>query len=256
LQAINKAIADAEAAGLTSTSGYRGPSHRLTKANPGSQHARARAFDLRAKTPAAAKSVIAAQKAIFDARGLKEGRDYRIINEVTNPSRHATAPHVHVEFTPTGMARYQGTASPEAATNIAADVPTPTARPSLPGDAFTPDVISPEAAAAEPGGLRPGFKTAMGGAAAQGAFQAAVNDLSSGLRPGFTGSAVAPSFSPPGPGTVGGLLGRPSAGLGFMPGSGAMAPTSTGSLRSRSPAPEPPDDRPDTLPDRANVPGA
>lgn len=242
-QALEAATAEMEAAGIHVTSSYRGPDDKLSRLNPGSLHIRGRAFDSRAKTVAQAEAAKAKQRAVFNAKGLVEGRDYRFISEIgRNRSKHATANHLHTEFTEAGIARYQAAVAGNAPAAVAANVPTPTARPAQPGDIdpFSDTTYSPEAeAAVAPGGLRPGFRTAMGGAAAQGAFQAAVNNLSSGLRPGFTGSAVAPSFADPGPGTIGGLLGRPSADLGFMPGSGALAPTTAASLRSRSPAPSP-----------------
>ncbi len=72
------------------TSGYRGPSDPLTKANPSSYHARGKgAVDV-----APIKGMTFGQ---YVARIKAAG--YRVIearDEVKNPSAHATGPHWHV----------------------------------------------------------------------------------------------------------------------------------------------------------------
>ena len=105
---LDLAISEAKEAGLTVTSGYRSPSDPLSKANPKSAHTQGMAFDLRAKTEDEADTVMAKQREIFAKRGMEEGRDYRFIDEVRNPSGHATGPHVHVEMTESGISGYQG----------------------------------------------------------------------------------------------------------------------------------------------------
>ncbi len=99
-----------EEAGLEITSGMRGANDPLTRANPNSAHSdRSRgAWDIRAKTPADADAAIGKTRATFAAKGLQEGRDYKIIDEVRNPSGHATGPHVHVELTSEGNRRMGG----------------------------------------------------------------------------------------------------------------------------------------------------
>lgn len=97
--------AEAQSNGLYVTSAYRGPDHPLTKANPNSAHAQGTAWDLRARTPEEADAVMTKQRGLLSARGLVEGRDYKFIDEVRNPSAHATGPHVHVQLTPEGAAR-------------------------------------------------------------------------------------------------------------------------------------------------------
>lgn len=96
---------EAQSSGLHVTSAYRGPDHPLTRANPNSPHAQGMAWDLRARTPEEADATISKQRELLTARGLVEGRDYRIIDEVRNPTRHATGPHIHVQLTPEGKAR-------------------------------------------------------------------------------------------------------------------------------------------------------
>ncbi len=95
----------AKANGLEVTSGYRGADDPLTKANPNSQHAQGRAFDLRARNTDDADTVMAKQRQIFSSYGMQEGTDYKIKDEVRNPAGHATGPHVHVELTPAGEAK-------------------------------------------------------------------------------------------------------------------------------------------------------
>jgi hypothetical protein len=104
---INTLGKELEAQGLHMTSSYRNPSDPLSIANPGSAHTQGRAFDVRAQTPGQADTAIAAIRELLDARGLQQGRDYRIIDEVRNPSGWATGPHVHTQFTEEGMQRYQ-----------------------------------------------------------------------------------------------------------------------------------------------------
>jgi hypothetical protein len=96
-----------EAGGITTTSGYRDPSHKLSRANPNSAHTKALAFDSRAHTPEEADATMAKIRARMTARGLVEGRDYNILDEVRRPSGHATAKHIHTAMTPEGMKRYQ-----------------------------------------------------------------------------------------------------------------------------------------------------
>lgn len=72
------------------TSGYRGPNHALSKANPRSYHARtAGAVDV-APIPGMSFNQFVS--------GIRD-KGYRIVearDEVTNPSSHATGPHWHV----------------------------------------------------------------------------------------------------------------------------------------------------------------
>jgi len=96
-----------EKAGLTVTSGYRSPQHRLSRANPHSSHSRALAFDVRARNAAQSDAAMAKIRDQMSARGLVEGRDYKILDEVRRPSGHATGPHVHTQMTPEGMKRYR-----------------------------------------------------------------------------------------------------------------------------------------------------
>lgn len=95
----------AKAAGLEVTSAFRDANHPLTKANPNSAHAKARAWDLRARTTDEGDAVMAKQRAIFDKLGMQEGRDYKILDEVRKPAGHATGPHIHVQLTAEGEAR-------------------------------------------------------------------------------------------------------------------------------------------------------
>ena len=95
----------AEQNGLKVTSAFRDENHPLTKANPGSAHAKARAFDLQARTPEQGDAVMAKQREIFTKLGFQEGRDYKIMDEVRSPAGHATGPHIHVQLTAEGEAR-------------------------------------------------------------------------------------------------------------------------------------------------------
>ena len=99
--------ADTEAAGMTTTSGYRDPGHRLSKAFSGSKHIQGLAFDTRAQTPEQVDAAMAKQREMFAKRGMVEGRDYTFKDEVRNPSGHATGKHLHTQLTPEGMQRYQ-----------------------------------------------------------------------------------------------------------------------------------------------------
>jgi hypothetical protein len=113
---------DMSGAGLTVTSGYRSPQHKLSQANPHSSHSRALAFDVRAKTAKQADEAMAKIRAQMAGRGLVEGQDYKIIDEVRRPSAWATAPHVHTQLTPEGMKRYHANrpqAAPATATATA-----------------------------------------------------------------------------------------------------------------------------------------
>lgn len=98
----------AKDAGLTVTSGYRSPYHPLSLANPSSAHSRGTAFDSRAKTPEEADAAMAKIRAMMAAKGLVEGRDYKILDEVRNPSSWATGPHIHTEFTASGAKMWGG----------------------------------------------------------------------------------------------------------------------------------------------------
>jgi hypothetical protein len=71
------------------TSGYRGPDHPLTKANPKSWHSRSRAAVDIAPIPGMTFDQAAA-KLRAQGYGIIEARD-----EVNNPSSHATGPHWH-----------------------------------------------------------------------------------------------------------------------------------------------------------------
>lgn len=105
LESVAKAAKDA---GLTMTSGYRSPDHPLSVANPGSAHSRGMAFDTRAKTAEEADAAIAKIRAMMAAKGLSEGQDYKILDEVRNPSGWATGPHIHTEFTASGAKLWGG----------------------------------------------------------------------------------------------------------------------------------------------------
>lgn len=72
------------------TSGYRGPDHPLSRANPRSWHARSHG----------AVDIAPIRGMTFDqyVNRIKQA-GYRIIeakDEVTNPSSHATGPHWHI----------------------------------------------------------------------------------------------------------------------------------------------------------------
>jgi len=97
---------DVRRTGLTVTSGYRDPHHKLSIANPHSAHSRNLAFDVRAKNARQADEAIAKIRTQMAARGLVEGQDYKILDEVRKPSAWATGPHVHTQLTPEGMKRY------------------------------------------------------------------------------------------------------------------------------------------------------
>jgi hypothetical protein len=109
---LNSAIEEARQSGLVVTSGYRSPDDPLSRANPKSAHTQGLAWDLRAHTGEDADAVMAKQRELFDKRGMQEGRDYKFIDEVRNPSGHATGPHVHVQLTDSGIGNYQGQAAP------------------------------------------------------------------------------------------------------------------------------------------------
>jgi hypothetical protein len=98
---------EVKATGAEITSTYRSPNHPLSRANPHSAHSRGLAFDTRARTPEQSDTAMARIRETMGGRGLKEGRDYKIIDEVRHPSHHATGPHVHTQLTPQGMKRYQ-----------------------------------------------------------------------------------------------------------------------------------------------------
>jgi hypothetical protein len=104
---LKAATSEMEAAGLTVTSSYRSPDDPLSKANPHSAHSQGLAFDTRAHTAEESDAAQAKIRATMAARGLQEGRDYKILDEVRHPSGWATGPHVHTQFTPEGMTRYQ-----------------------------------------------------------------------------------------------------------------------------------------------------
>lgn len=72
------------------TSGYRGPDHPLSRANPGSWHTKSRAAVDTAPIPGMTfdQYVEGYRKAGY---GILEARD-----EVNNPSKHATGPHWHI----------------------------------------------------------------------------------------------------------------------------------------------------------------
>jgi hypothetical protein len=76
--------------GARVTSGYRGPNHALSRANPSSWHARSRG----------AVDVAPIKGMTFDQYVSRiRGAGYQIIearDEVSNPSKHATGPHWHV----------------------------------------------------------------------------------------------------------------------------------------------------------------
>jgi hypothetical protein len=109
--ALQVATNEMRKAGLTITSEYRSPEHPLSRANPHSAHSQGLAFDTRAHTTAESDAAQATIRATMAARGLQEGRDYKIIDEVRHPSGWATGPHVHTQFTPEGSARFARAAS-------------------------------------------------------------------------------------------------------------------------------------------------
>lgn len=82
--------------GYRVTSGYRGPDHRLTKANPNSAHARNRAIDIAAPSPEVGRDPAAFNRAVEKFRSL--GLNVRAINEYVSPSKHATGGHWHFEI--------------------------------------------------------------------------------------------------------------------------------------------------------------
>jgi hypothetical protein len=135
------------------TSGYRDPTDRLSSANPRSAHIQGRAFDVRAQTPEQADTAIGKIRELLNPRGLVEGRDYVINDEVRHPAGWATGPHVHTQFTEEGMQRYQDRVyqdpfpdanppRPPADIPYPDGVPLPTARPDAagprPAEAQTP----------------------------------------------------------------------------------------------------------------------
>lgn len=76
--------------GARVTSGYRGPNHPLSRANPRSFHARTRAaVDI---APIPGMTFEQAREQLARA-GYAVHRDSR--DEVNNPSSHATGPHWH-----------------------------------------------------------------------------------------------------------------------------------------------------------------
>jgi hypothetical protein len=83
-------------AGLEVTSDYR-------RGGGTSMHGHARALDIRAHTIREADERMATIRATYGKAGLAEGDDYNILDEVRNPSAHATARHLHVSFTPSGL---------------------------------------------------------------------------------------------------------------------------------------------------------
>ena len=96
-----------QAQGLTMTSSYRDPSDPLSIANPNSAHTKGLAFDVRAHTTEQGDAAMGKIRELLNARGLQEGTDYRIIDEVRSPSGWATAAHIHTQFTEGGMQKYQ-----------------------------------------------------------------------------------------------------------------------------------------------------
>jgi hypothetical protein len=83
-------------AGLEVTSDFR-------RSGGTSMHGHARALDIRAHTIREADERMATIRATYGKAGLAEGDDYNILDEVRNPSAHATARHLHVSFTPSGL---------------------------------------------------------------------------------------------------------------------------------------------------------
>lgn len=71
------------------TSGYRGPNHPLSRANPRSWHARSKAAVDIAPIPG---MTFEQAKAQLQAQGYSL---IEAIDEVNNPSSHATGPHWH-----------------------------------------------------------------------------------------------------------------------------------------------------------------
>jgi hypothetical protein len=83
-------------AGLEVTSDYR-------RGGGTSMHGHARALDIRAHTIREADERMATIRATYGKAGLAEGEDFNILDEVRNPSPHATGKHLHVSFTPSGL---------------------------------------------------------------------------------------------------------------------------------------------------------
>jgi hypothetical protein len=184
-----------QASDLFMTSGYRDPTNPLSQAFPQSAHAQGRAFDVRARTPEQADTAIGQIRELLNARGLQEGTDYRIIDEVRNPSRHATGPHVHTQFTEQGMQKYQQQVyqdpnPPRPPANI--PVPIPQVGP---GAALAPEdaraTLAAMTAAAAPdeiAGATPlGFGSSRGAGTA--AMREAYPDVPAGI---FTGNFARP----------------------------------------------------------------
>jgi hypothetical protein len=106
-EALNTLKQELQTNDLVMTSGYRDPTNPLSRANPASAHSQGRAFDVRARTPEQADAAMNQIRGLLNPRGLVEGQDYRIIDEVRHPSGWATGPHVHTQFTEEGMRKYQ-----------------------------------------------------------------------------------------------------------------------------------------------------
>jgi hypothetical protein len=143
-----------EAQGLHMTSSYRDPSDPLSKENPRSAHSRGLAFDVRAHTAEQGDAAMSKIRELLDTRGLKEGTDYRILDEVRNPSPWATGPHIHTQFTEAGMEKYQqqvyqdpypNAPRPPADIPYPNGIPLPAARPEGAGPgAGEPSILPPQ----------------------------------------------------------------------------------------------------------------
>ena len=134
-----------QASDLIMTSGYRDPNHPLSLANPTSAHSQGRAFDVRAQTTEQGDAAQAQIRTLLNARGLVEGQDYRIIDEVRNPSPWATGKHIHTQFTDEGMQKYQQNVyqdpnppRPPADIPFPQGIPLPADRPAEAGPAVQP----------------------------------------------------------------------------------------------------------------------
>jgi hypothetical protein len=105
LAALNAVTAGARESGQVVTSGYRGPNHPLTRANPSSAHAQGRAYDLRARTPEQADAAMASERERLGRLGLTENADFIFKDEVRHSVAWGRGKHLHVSLTPSGVAK-------------------------------------------------------------------------------------------------------------------------------------------------------
>jgi hypothetical protein len=148
-EALDTLKKELEATGLAMTSSYRSEDDPLSIKNPNSAHTKALAFDTRAQTPAQADTAMAGIRELMNARGLVEGKDYKVLDEVRNPSAWATGPHVHTQMTEQGMQKYQESAYDVNAGQVIprppADIPSQGPLPPEAPAALPPDMPRPSA---------------------------------------------------------------------------------------------------------------